>query len=380
MTRSERAFWILLGAGLWNDPNLAAQAGTLTQDEWAQVVQMSINTGTSGLLCESLMFLPLAQRPANNISARAAIQKTELLNAHRKHNAVLCDIVHILRQCGAKPVLMKGQGVALEYNMPQSRACGDIDIYVSGKDLQAIIGELQSRNIALEITDIDEDSDVASFVYRDLHVELHRHAARLYMPKNNARFQLWWERELQRSDECLYVTYDGELSRTSKEGSERVDLPNISQNSFYLFYHVYHHFMSPYVQFRQFCDLARFLYNRKDFIDSVKLKNVLDDFGMMRAWKVFGCFLNFYMNMPADRIPFYDQSYEGKAHWVAKRLSRKFLRKGANLPQKRKARGKFIKYLNCYADAINVFPIFPGDCLQYLKHIHIVGIQRIFRH
>jgi hypothetical protein len=45
-------------------------------------------------------------------------------------NNALIAVVQELREYGIDPVLLKGQGIAKYYPVPELRQCGDIDIYV----------------------------------------------------------------------------------------------------------------------------------------------------------------------------------------------------------------------------------------------------------
>lgn len=62
-------------------------------------------------------------------------------------NNALIAVVQELREYGIDPVLLKGQGIAKYYPVPEFRQCGDVDIYVGEKNFAKaceVIGAMSS--------------------------------------------------------------------------------------------------------------------------------------------------------------------------------------------------------------------------------------------
>jgi len=75
-------------------------------------------------------------------------------------------------------------------------------------------------------------------------------------------------------------------------------------NAFYVFVHLYHHFMKEGVGLRQLCDWARLLHVEREKIDRAKLTEILEALGYTKAFCTFGSVLVEWLGLPADDFPF----------------------------------------------------------------------------
>jgi hypothetical protein len=91
-------------------------------------------------------------------------------------------------------------------------------------------------------------------------------------------------------------------------------------NAFYIFSHLFHHFLINGLGARQLCDWMLFLRARSSYIDKEGLKAVLERLDMLMPWQAFGCVLVKYFGMPAADFPFYDPSQERIAEKIVMRI------------------------------------------------------------
>ena len=103
-------------------------------------------------------------------------------------------------------------------------------------------------------------------------------------------------------------------------GGVEVMTPSDEYNAFYIFSHLFHHFLINGLGVRQLCDWMLFLRSRSSHIDMRSLNTTLQRLDMLKPWQAFGCVLVKYFGMPAEAFPFYDPSQESKADKIVKRL------------------------------------------------------------
>ena len=101
-------------------------------------------------------------------------------------NNTLVSIVLELRKHGIDPVLLKGQGIAKYYPVPELRQCGDIDIYVGQEKFEKaceVIGAMSSPE--------DHQGDIPSLKHYHTRIghafiEIHRYTD-VYWPRRYDR-------------------------------------------------------------------------------------------------------------------------------------------------------------------------------------------------
>ena len=377
----ERWFWALLSAGIWGKEPRIDGLTPLTAETWREVVRLANSSGTTGLLVKGIEMLPAEMRPPKPMVMKLLLTHTGYQRSHIRHNAALHKLMGMLREMDVEPVLLKGQGAAINFIDPTSRSCGDIDLYIGVDKTDHLIAKLKERGITCD-EEIDDNEKHAVFYYDNLGVELHRHSTFMNLPKANSIYQQWWD-EGCASDRCeaLYVTADGRMLSEPEPGCEKVTLPTPEHGAFFLFYHVYHHFTSLIVQFRQFADVARHLHTHRHSIDRPALEAKLNELGLMHAWQSVGCFLHIYLGMDTDDIPFYDSSKEHMAEKIAKRLRKKVLYHRESKWKRPKGRisSKLYSYIHYFGVAWELLPIFPKESTAYLLQTTTQGLKILFR-
>ena len=113
------------------------------QQQYLDVLRSAMWGGTLNSLPEDIPgVLDIANRQKTRPMVLDALQKAgyedpESLtliyrntSTHVKLNRNISRLVALFREAGIDPVLLKGQGIALNYPEPMLRECGDIDLYV----------------------------------------------------------------------------------------------------------------------------------------------------------------------------------------------------------------------------------------------------------
>ena len=67
---------------------------------------------------------------------------------------------------------------------------------------------------------------------------------------------------------------------------------------------------------RQLCDWTLFVGHYADQLDRDELSRLLERFGLMDAWRVFGCLVVRYLGLSPEKMPLYDAGEEVRAEQV----------------------------------------------------------------
>ncbi len=90
---------------------------------------MSGRQTVSGIVFDGICRLPDEFQPSQGAFAKWVVAADRIERSNERMNAVLKDLTGIFVSRGLRPVLQKGQGVAVLYPTPLHRECGDIDFY-----------------------------------------------------------------------------------------------------------------------------------------------------------------------------------------------------------------------------------------------------------
>ena len=227
---------------------------------------------------------------------------------HNMLNGTLARVVNTMNEASMEYVLLKGQGLARNYPVPELRACGDIDLYVGSKNYQKACDMLGA--IASWQQERAPMDDVKHYDIRigKVPVEIHRYS--------NVNVSKFYDRVYQAySDEGL-----SHGLRTMDFAGTIVNTPTDDFNAFYIFNHLWHHFLTSGIGLRQLSDWMMFLHTHKDKIDSEKLCRIIEDMDMMAPWQAFGCVLIEKLGMPVEEFPFYDSRKNRHVSKIVKRI------------------------------------------------------------
>lgn len=212
----------------------------------------------------------------------------------------MTDTIHkifaALNEAGLRPVLLKGHGLASYYPNPELRQCGDIDIYVGEDDAQAAHAVLAS--IATDIDPVESARWGKHFVARfsDIEVEIHRHTSGHALGKYDKFYRNAAHKGFATGLQLLTI------------GEGTVATPSVEFNAYYIFDHLFDHFLNSGIGLRHLCDLMMFLRHYKGRIDLDELRYLLVKMDMLEPWQVFGDILVKYLGFDKDDFPFYQES------------------------------------------------------------------------
>ena len=305
MERHEEVFLSLLRNASWGSPVEIPDGFA----DWGKVVRLAKNQSVLGVVGDVMLSDPSISAVLP-LDLKTRIKTFVMMNmmTHGKLNVVLVQVVKILSDAGIDSVLLKGQGLAQYYPKPELRQCGDIDLYVGLDNYDASYDVL--KTIASAIDDRRE-LEVGKHYHVSLgkvELEVHRYSENYPFKRQDAKYQVF---ALQGLNHNLVPMNVGEVT---------VNTPADYYNAFYIFSHLFHHYLTSGIGLRQFCDWMFFLSSHKEQIDKDRLYEIITQMDMIKPWKAFGCVLVRVLGMPEEDFPFYEDVSDSKVNKILSRV------------------------------------------------------------
>lgn len=368
--RSFDLFFNILKSALWGLGD-RLDAGSLLRNDVMAVLRIAKSQTVLGMVANEVI-------KTSSLSAlltdedKAGLKRFVMSNlaTGQMLNNALVNIVQELRKHGIKPVLLKGQGIAKYYSVPELRQCGDIDIYVGQENFEKacdVIGAMSTPE--------DHQGDIPSLKHYHTRIghafiEIHRYTD-VYWPKRYDRVYQKISDAGMHSDLVPLDFVDAEVLT-----------PSVDFNVFFIFNHFWHHFIADGVGLRQLCDWVRLLHVNHGKINLDYLSDVLCKMKLMKEWQVFGYIAVNTLGLPADEMPFYDPKYKKAAVKVLELIMLegnfgKENMKGYKRPKGYVA-GKWYSFKKRFGRNLRVLRIFPMESLRHMAKVIFVGLAVMF--
>lgn len=368
MSTYESVFYAILKSSLWGT-SVEVPHGF---NEWGKVFTLAKSQAVLGLVANYVLSDgEIAQALTEDVQKRLKSFMMANVMTHSGLNNTLIRVVSLLDEAGVGSVLLKGQGLARNYPIPELRQCGDIDLYVGDENAERVHELL--KPIA---TEIDELSEIRVSKHFHVHVgavmiEVHRFADIHSSSSFNKIYQDYASVGLTHH----LVSLDF--------GGVAVNTPADNFNAFYIFNHLWHHFISEGVGLRQFCDWMMFLHSRHGRLDLAYLKDVLERMDLMKPWQVLGCILVDTLGMPSEEFPFYDARYSSKGQKALARVLKEG-NFGQDTAYVRKRKGGYFaeKWFSfkCHASrSFGMFRLFPRHAIRQFWHMLSAGFRAVWK-
>lgn len=367
---SSEFFSLLLRRSLWGNKEVFLYSKISLQD-LRDSISIAKSQSVLGLVANVILSdsafsekLPVQESAKLKHFVMSNLSTSQMLN-----NSLLL-IVQELRKHGIDPVLLKGQGIAKYYPVPELRQCGDIDIYVGQEKFTKaceVIGAMSTPE--------DHQGDIPSLKHfhtriGNAFIEIHRYTDVYYPKRLNRVYQKISDDGMSSGLVPLDFTGVSVLS------------PSVNFNVFFIFNHFWHHFIADGVGLRQICDWVLLLHHNYGKIDLQYLESVLNQMGLMKQWKVFGCIAVDVLGLPRKEMPFYDNQYQKLSVKVLDliMLEGNFGKenlKGYKRPEGYVA-GKWYSFRKRAKRNLRVLRLFPKDAFRHMRKVFFGGIAVMF--
>lgn len=296
MTKPQQQFLELLRSGLWGKP---ADASIFQGEiDWKTILRLAKEQTVQVLVANGIETLPKELWPPKVVIFKLMEVRTKTTKMHLLLNSVLAKITTALNAEGIPSVLLKGQGLAQNYLIPESRICGDIDLYVGEENINraydiiaALSNEPQEPEEGLTGKEKHRHAKVDGVV-----VEVHRNAISSYDPKQERLFIAWTKEELDSH-------FNDSTLPTLDFNQIPVNIPSTNFDAVFILYHAAHHMLLGGIGLRQLCDWVTYLSKYHSEINPKELKASLRRFNMVPVWREFGTFAVNILNLDPQYLP-----------------------------------------------------------------------------
>ncbi len=364
MDNNQKVFFILLRSGLWETE---ASLSDYNNIDFSIIYRLAVEQAVDGIVAAGIEHIVDGMTsPDDTLDFVDSVIQLEQQNAAM--DTFIGKLIDRMRAVGIYAVLIKGQGVAQNYERPHWRVCGDVDLLISETNYEKAKKFLFP--LASEVQKENNEKKHLGMTIGMWEVELH----------GNLHSGL--SREIDRTlDDLQYsVFYEGRVCSWLNNNT-RIYILKADEDVVYVFSHILEHFYKGGVGLRQICDWCRLLWTNKDTLDLSLLQKRLKQMCLLSEWKAFGAFAVEYLGLPANVMPFYDSSE--KWDKKAKKICDFILHVG-NFGQNRNlnylnSTSFFVRklmsfYIRC-KDFIHHMTIFPLDSLRFFPYMVYNGLK-----
>ncbi len=283
-------FLNLLSAAIWDKPADADLFEGLDFKTWNEIVDMARRQTVSALIADKSLSLPKESLPPRELILQfmIMIDQTKALNHKMIH--VLSELTKEYKEANFPFCLLKGLGNGMNYPSPMLRNAGDLDLYIYRKGDWG-----KSKEWILEKGfEVEDDHDIHyTFSKEGIAIENHHRITHFDHKKYDNLFKKW-EEKLIRKENFASIQIDNLTVQ---------QLP-VEMNAFFIFQHMFRHFIHFGVGFRQFCDWILFLSKHKNEIDSISFTAVANSYALLYPMQVFASVAVKYLGAPETIFPF----------------------------------------------------------------------------
>lgn len=240
--------------------------------DWNSIKTLADEHGLSAIVLDGIEQLPEKKRPSKEFLLNWIGESLQLYEQRYVfYSRAIAELAGWYNAHSYKMMVLKGYACSLDWPKPDHRPCGDIDIWLFGKQEEA--DKLLAKETGIEVDKSEHHHTV--FYWKDFMVENHYDFLNVYQHKSSAEMEKILK-SLGNSD-SNFVDLNG----------ERVYLPTVNLHALFLLRHSMCHFTAEGITLRQLLDWAFFVKSHSKEIDWDWLEGILEQYGMKRLYDVF---------------------------------------------------------------------------------------------
>jgi len=290
MNKEQTIFLELLKSAIWHRPANISMFTGIDSCIWEKVFRLSTLQRTTALIADGIQTLPDFCLPPNELYLKLFIQSEEIEKANLRINKALSEITAEYAAVNCPFILLKGQGLALNYPNPLHRTPGDLDLFLYQE------GDYEKAKEWVKVQGYPQEAECLihlGYTRKGIHIENHKFISVIEHPR--------YYKLLKKEVKKILATENLNLL---KIGETEVKLLPPSFDALFVFIHMLHHFMHLGVGIRQFCDWVLLLNKHKDFINKVYFESLLEEFALQKPACVFANAAIKYLDAPRSIFPF----------------------------------------------------------------------------
>lgn len=234
--------------------------------DWRVINDFAARQGLSAIALDGIESLPDTKRPPKSQLLEwigEVLQNYE--SRYSVYKKVISEMAAFYNAHGYRMMVLKGYACAINWPKPEHRPCGDIDIWLFGKQKEA--DETVCKELGIKIDSSHHHHTV--FQWRDFVVENHYDFVNIYDYNSSKELEL------------VFKELGADTKYTTDDFCESVYLPSPNLHALFLLRHMVSHFASTSISLRQILDWGFFVDKQKNEIDWDWLLNLLSKYHML---------------------------------------------------------------------------------------------------
>ena len=290
----------LLRCGLQR-PTPAEAAGRTGADgptDWKAIYETAVRQGVLALVWDGVQREFADGRIAQNdlppraLKLRWACNVARIEARYALQRSVIARLASLYAEHGIRTMILKGYGLSLLYPRPEHRPCGDIDIWLFGRQREA-------DRILRQETGIQIDADKhhhTTFDFDGVPVENHYDFINVHSHRSN--------REIERQLKELAQQTPG---RSVEIEGATIQLPPVDFDALFLLRHAAAHFAAAEIALRHVIDWALFVAEHHARIDWQRLERTARQQHMLRFLHCLNAIAIDRLGLGAETVPAFER-------------------------------------------------------------------------
>lgn len=260
----------------------ASRASLPGNIDWSSIETLAARQGLSAVVLDGI-----ERHKSSNVSGVPVPDQKLLLQwigevmqnyeqRYVQYKKAVSSLAGFYNHHGYKMMVLKGYACSIDWPKPEHRPCGDIDIWLFGKQEEAdkeLVSSFRVQDPSFKIDSSHHHHTV--FEWEGFSVENHFDFINVYDLKSNAVIEKVFK-ELGQDDTIWTEIYD-----------EKVYLPNPNLHVLFMLRHMMNHFVAAEINLRQLVDYALFVKEHDDEVDWKWMMSELKRFDMERLFNIF---------------------------------------------------------------------------------------------
>jgi len=239
---------------------------------WSEIKVLADRHGLSAIALDGIEKLPEYQRPTKETLLQWIGETFQGYDyRYDAYCRAIAELAGFYNHHDFKMMVLKGYACSQDWPKPEHRPCGDIDIWIFGK--QKFADALLAKEEGLKIDNTHHHHTV--FIWQGFMVENHYDFLNIHHHKSNVELETILK-ELGAEDSYFVELY-----------GEKVYLPSPHLHALFLLRHMMSNFASTGMQFRQLIDWALFVEKHGKEVDWGWLDDIVERFGMTPIFQIF---------------------------------------------------------------------------------------------
>lgn len=248
-----------------------SQGDLFSEVNWESIEELAFIQGLSAIIVDGIEKLPASQRPPIDVLLQWI---GEVLQGYEYRYELYCraiaELASFYNGHGYKMMVLKGYSCSINWPKPEHRPCGDIDIWLFGKQNETDV--LLAKEKGIKIDKSHHHHTV--FYWHDFMVENHYDFINVHHHKSSAKI------------ETILKQLGSDDSHFTEVYGKKVYLPSPNLHALFLIRHLVSHFASEAITLRQVLDWAFFVEKHGHEVDWMWLLEILNEHHMM---EFFNC-------------------------------------------------------------------------------------------